>query len=60
MDTQSKVRQWLEEGKVDFFLAYKMVEGHPLPYSFSKSNLEEVDGLITGPARYPLEKIAAA
>ena len=59
MDTQSKVRQWLEEGKVDFFLAYKMVEGHPLPYSFSKSNLEEVDGLITGPARYPLEKIAA-
>lgn len=59
MDMKSKVRQWLEEGEVDVFLAFKMVEGHPLPHFFTKSNLKELEGLVTGPARYPLEMIAA-
>jgi formate dehydrogenase subunit beta len=52
------VKTWLERGTVDIFLGYKRVEGHPLPHVFSKDNLAEVDELITGPARYPLEKIA--
>ena len=55
---KDEVRAWLEEGRIDIFLGYKMVEGHPLPHFFRKDNLKEVDELITGPARYPLEKIA--
>lgn len=53
------VRNWIEQGTVDIFLGYRLVEGHPLPYVFSRDNLEELDELIPGPARYPLEKIAA-
>ena len=34
------------------------MEGHPLPHAFGKDNLEELDALIDGVARYPLEKIA--
>jgi ferredoxin len=56
---KNKVRAWLGEGKVDIFLGYKMVEGHPLPHCFCKDALEEVNELVTGPSRYPLEKIAA-
>ena len=55
---KSKVKRWLEEGIVDLFLGYKMVMGHPLPYSFNKANLDAVDDLIDGPARYSLEKVA--
>jgi ferredoxin len=55
---QEQIKEWLEQGKVDIFLGYKMVEGHPLPHFFVKDRLEEVTELITGPARYPLEKIA--
>ncbi len=55
---KDRVKRLLREGKVDLFLGYKMVDGHPLPHFFVKDKIEEVDGLITGPARYPLEKIA--
>lgn len=55
---QEQVKEWLEQGKVDFFLGYKMVEGHPLPHFFTRDDLDEVNELITGPVRYPLEKIA--
>lgn len=54
------VRQWLESGRVDLFLGYKEVAGHPLPYAFSKDNLEEVAELVVSPARYSLEKLAAS
>lgn len=57
---KTTVKAWLEEGKVDVFLGYKITEGHPLPHFFSRNNLEEVEDLVTGPARYPLEKIATA
>lgn len=57
-DMQEQVKEWLEQGKVDFFLGYKMVEGHPLPHFFTKDNLDEVNELISGQVRYPLEKIA--
>jgi formate dehydrogenase (coenzyme F420) beta subunit len=57
-DMQEQVKEWLEQGKVDFFLGYKIIEGHPLPHFFSKENLDEVNELITGQVRYPLEKIA--
>jgi len=52
------VKLWLEDGTVDIFIGYKMIEGHPLPYCFTRDNLDEVEDLIIGQARYPLEKIA--
>ena len=52
------IKRWLDEGIVDLFLGYKTVMGHPLPHCFVKANIEEVDDLIIGPARYSLEKIA--
>jgi ferredoxin len=58
MEMNAKVKRWLEEGHVDLFLGYKMVMGHPLPHCFVKEKMEEVDDLIIGTSRYPLEKIA--
>ena len=55
---KTSVKRWLEEGIVDLFLGYKMVMGHPLPCSFSKADLDEVDEMVDGPARYSLEKVA--
>jgi ferredoxin len=55
---QEQVREWLDQGRVDVFLGYKMLNGHPLPHFFTKVNLDEVDDLITSAARYSLEKIA--
>ncbi len=55
----AKVQEWLETGKVDIFLGYKMIAGHPLPYAFSRQNLAEVPDMIVGQARYALEKLAA-
>ena len=56
---KDKVKSWLQDGKVDIFLGYKMKEGHPLPHVFVKDKLEEINELISSSARYPLEKIAA-
>jgi ferredoxin len=56
---QQMVKKWLRDGVVDIFLGYKSLFGHPLPHCFVRDKLEEVDDLIDGPARYPLEKIAA-
>ena len=56
---KDKVRDWLETGKVDLFLGYKKVDGHPLPHAFSKENLAELEELIVSPARYALEKLAS-
>ena len=56
---KEEVKQWLQEGRVDIFLGYRMMEGHPLPHAFVKDRLQEVDELISGDARYPLEKLAA-
>ena len=55
-----KIRTLLSSGKIDVFLAYKSVEGHPLPHAFTAENLAELEALIVGSARYPLEKIAAS
>ena len=55
---QKQVRAWLEDGKVDVFLAYKMDCGHPLPHTFTRERIDETADLVTGPARYSLEKFA--
>ena len=54
----AEIKRQLEEETLDIFLGYKMVDGHPLPYCFTKSHLEELDDLMVGPARYALEKFA--
>ena len=56
---QEKVKNLLKEGTVDIFLGYRMHEGHLLPHAFTKDRLQEVDELISGEVRYPLEKLAA-
>ncbi|MEW6664677.1 MAG: hypothetical protein AB1512_05580 [Thermodesulfobacteriota bacterium] len=57
-EIRRRVREWLEQDVVDLFLAYRMVCGHPLPHAFSKQEIGEVQGLVTGPARYPLGRMA--
>ena len=55
---QEQVKDWIDQDKIDLFLGYKMVNGHPLPHFFTKDNMDEVDDLIDGRARYSLEKMA--
>ena len=57
-ELKNQVKEWLDQGVVDLFLAYRMLDGHPLPHAFTKDRIEEVEELVTGPARYPLEKLA--
>ncbi len=52
------VRAWLESEEIAVFLGYRMVEGHPIPYAFHRERLEELEELVEGSARYPLEKMA--
>jgi ferredoxin len=54
-----KVKSLLKEGRVDIFLGYRMMAGHPPPHGFVKERLQEVDELISSNDRYPLEKMAA-
>jgi len=56
---RNTVKTWLESGEVDLFLGYRLVDGHPLPHAFSRDCLDELETFVTGPARYPLEKMAA-
>jgi formate dehydrogenase (coenzyme F420) beta subunit len=56
---KNTVNAWLQENKVDLFLAYKIVDGHPLPYVFDRENLAELEEMVAGPSRYALEKVAA-
>lgn len=54
----TEIRRWLEEGTIDIFLGYKKVDGHPLPYCFTKAKIQELSDLVVSSARYSLEKIA--
>ncbi len=56
---RNTVKNWLESGEVDVFLGYRLVDGHPLPHAFSRDRLDELETFVTGPVRYPLEKMAA-
>lgn len=58
-DVKETVREWLENDVVDLFLGYRMMDGHVLPHAFVKNRLEEADDIVSGPVRYPLEKLAA-
>lgn len=55
---KDQVKKWLQEEIIDVFVGYKVLDGHPLPHFYVKEKIEEVDELVTGPTRYPLEKLA--
>ena len=53
--TKAIISELLAKDKVAGFLALRTVNGHPIPYLFTKP--EELDGLYLGEVRYPLTKI---
>jgi formate dehydrogenase subunit beta len=53
-----QVRGWLDQGVVELFLGYRITDGHPLPHVFTRDQIVEVNEMVPGSARYPLEKIA--
>ncbi|MCP3889823.1 MAG: hypothetical protein GY702_13260 [Desulfobulbaceae bacterium] len=57
-DLKQTAKQWLETGKVDIFLGYRLVDGHPIPHGFSADKLEELGELVNSDSRYSLEKLA--
>jgi ferredoxin len=56
---KNQVREWLESDHIDIFIGYRLFKGHPLPHGFTKEKIGEVEDLVEGTARYPLEKLAA-
>ncbi len=57
---QEQVKDWLDQDKMDLFLGYKMVNGHPLPHFFTKDNMDEVDDLIDGLIRLAESNVSEA
>ena len=55
---RNTVKEWLETGRVDIFIGYRLFKGHPLPHGFTRENIDQVAELVEGTARYPLEKLA--
>jgi len=54
-----RIKEWLASGRIDIFLGAKMVDGHPLPHAFTRDRIEEIEEMVVGSVRYPLEKFAA-
>jgi ferredoxin len=52
------IKSWLENEVIDLFIGYRMEAGHPLPFVYSKDNLDALNAFTIGRQRYPLEKIA--
>ena len=55
---QSRVKEWLDQGEVDVFIAYIRRKGHVLPHVFTRDRLDECEALHPGVQRYPLEVMA--
>jgi ferredoxin len=56
-ELQNKVREMLEDGTISGFLGLKVTHAEPLPFLFTKENVEELKDLTVGNVRYPLSKI---
>ena len=52
-----KVRKLLKEGKMDGFIGLKMQHDQPGPFMFTKEHMEDLDSLVVGDVRYPLNKV---
>jgi len=57
---KTKVRQLLEEGRVDAFIAYKTVHGLPFPTVFTKADVDTLETWQPFKARYPVTKLLLA
>lgn len=57
---KTKVRQLLEEGRVDAFIAYKTVHGLPFPAVFTKADVDALETWQPFKARYPVTKLLLA
>ena len=54
---QERLRKLLEEKKIDGFIGLKMEHGHPAPFMFTTENLGDLESLLVGDVRYPLNKV---
>jgi ferredoxin len=52
-----KVRALLKEGKIDGFIGLKTEHDQPGPFMFTKRNMEDLESLVVGDVRYPLNKV---
>jgi ferredoxin len=55
-EMQERVRKLLEEKKIDGFMGLKMEHGHSAPFLFTRENFADLEGLVVGDVRYPLNK----
>ncbi|NIS59512.1 MAG: 4Fe-4S ferredoxin [Proteobacteria bacterium] len=51
-----RVRNLLEEGKINGFVGLKLEHGHPGPFLFTENHVKDLDSLVVGDVRYPLNK----
>ena len=52
-----KVKQLLDEGIITGFIGLKQQHGQPGPYLFTKENMDDLESLVVGDIRYPLNKV---
>jgi len=52
-----KVKQLLNDDEIAGFIGLKEEHGHPTPHLFTRDNLEDLDSLVVGGVRYPLNKV---
>ena len=46
------VKAWLETGRVDIFIGFRMLEGHPMPDFLVNDKKPEVEVFINGDSPY--------
>jgi ferredoxin len=51
-----RVRKLLHDEKIDGFIGLKLQHGHPAPYMFTKEDMDDLESLLVGDVRYPLNK----
>ena len=52
-----KVKHLLDEGQITGFIGLKQQHGQPAPYLFTKENIEDLEFMVVGDIRYPLNKV---
>jgi len=60
VEMETKIKNLLEEGRVDGFWAYKTAHGFPVPWLFTNENAHELEPWQPTSARYPLLKLLLA
>jgi len=51
-----RVRKLLNDGRIDGFIGLRLQHGQPAPYMFTKEDRDDLESLIVGDVRYPLNK----